>query len=46
MCAHLSRVQVGQEMNLCSQKNYQEQEADKAALCAIHSHVLGKTQLR
>lgn len=46
MRAHLSRVQVGQKMNLRSQKNYQEHQADKAAICAVCSHVLGKTQLR
>ena len=46
MRAHLSRIQVGQEMNLRSQKNDQEHQADKAAICAVYSHVLGKTQLR
>jgi hypothetical protein len=44
--AHLSRTQVGQEMNLSSQKKYQEHQADNAAICAVYSHVLGKTQLR
>ena len=46
MRAHLSRIQVGQEMNLRSQKNDQEHQADKAAICAVYSHLLGKTQLR
>lgn len=46
MCADLSRIQVGQEMDLRSQEDHQEQQADKAAICAVYSHVLGKTQLR
>ena len=33
-------------MNLRSQKNNQEQQADETAVCAISSHVLVKTQLR
>ena len=46
MRAKLSRIEVGQKMDLCSQKNHQEQQAYEAALCAVYSHVLGKTQLR
>jgi len=33
-------------MNLRSQKKCQKHQADNAAICAIYSHVLGKTQLR
>ena len=46
MHADLSRIQVGQEMNLRSQKNHQEHQADRAAIFTVYSHVLGKTQLR
>jgi len=46
MRPYLSRIQVGQKMNLRSQKQKQEQQADDAAICAIYSHVLGKTKLR
>jgi hypothetical protein len=46
MRTNLSRIQVGQKMNLRSQKNHQEHQADKAAGFAVYSHVLGKTQLR
>jgi hypothetical protein len=46
MGAYLSRIQVGQEMNLRAQKKDEEQQTDSAAICAVYSHVIGKTQLR
>lgn len=46
MRAHMSRIQVGQEMNLRTQKKDEEQQADHTAISAVYSHVLGKTQLR
>jgi hypothetical protein len=46
MRTNLPRIQVGQEMNLGSQKDHQEHQADKAAIFAVYSHVLGMTQLR
>ena len=46
MRTHMSRIQVGQEMDLRTQKKDEEQQADHTAISAVYSHVLGKTQLR
>ena len=46
MRASWTRVQVAQKMDLRSENERQEQQADQTAICAVYSHVLGKTQLR
>ena len=46
MRANLTRIQVGQEVKLCAQKDYQEQQTDSAAIYAVYRHVPNRTQLR
>ena len=46
MRTSLARVQIGQQVDLRSQKQQQEYEANNAAIYAVYCHVLIKTQLR
>ena len=46
MRTSLARVQIGQQVDLRSQKQQQEHEANNAAVYAVYCHVLIKTQLR